>query len=395
MLRSEDIPNHLQCPISGMIFLEPVTVMPSGHTYEKEMLETLINNAKKENKTPLCPITRKPILSYGDSWAMKAVVADYLKSNPAALDEQYKRKSDIAQNNVTNAVASASNSAAASSVAVLPFNDSDEESSDSDDLPLGWEDEMTASMRSSAVPRPLERVKSSSSEESSDSDESDSIVVMKSAAVSSSASQSDDSESDESDSEESVKPAKKKANTKLPTQEDIFKLNPIDEKSRAVMIAMIKNVIFALGFEVGPPGTTHSTTFLSGFFATIVDEVTYTPAPWQEIRVNRKGPKSPEMYEVLKAAIRALNSVDAEILKTAKEKYKGKYDAVKTKLAGQVSLSDKYGFWALKIGTVQDQPGDVVRKTLSKVEKFLKDLYASYRKTSKQIAYKHFGDRID
>lgn len=64
MQPSNNPPRHLICTISGQIYLEPVTVYPSGHVYEKDMIDKLIADAAKRGAQALCPLSLIPIENY-------------------------------------------------------------------------------------------------------------------------------------------------------------------------------------------------------------------------------------------------------------------------------------------------------------------------------------------
>ena len=66
MLGSEaiesDIPSHLACAWSGKLMKDPVST-PSGHTYEREVIEGLLEQQEREpltgeplTKAQLCPV---------------------------------------------------------------------------------------------------------------------------------------------------------------------------------------------------------------------------------------------------------------------------------------------------------------------------------------------------
>ena len=82
------VPDSLICSLSQQIFREPVTVFPSGHTFEDEMLDQHINYCVRNSLKPFCPTTREPIDQIVVAWAMKNVVEEFMKRYPDA--DQYQ-----------------------------------------------------------------------------------------------------------------------------------------------------------------------------------------------------------------------------------------------------------------------------------------------------------------
>jgi len=79
-----DVPEEFFCPISHMIFLEPV-VCSDGHVYEKELITEWLKNSL------VSPITRKNITSKElyPSFFFNKKVKEYLQINPGMKKLQY------------------------------------------------------------------------------------------------------------------------------------------------------------------------------------------------------------------------------------------------------------------------------------------------------------------
>lgn len=94
-------PDYVVCPISLLIYLEPVTAVPSGHVYEKEMLMKLISDAEKAGKKAFCPITREPIKSFVPAYKVSSAVKHYLDLHSEHKTLQYKCQ-NLSANNQEN-----------------------------------------------------------------------------------------------------------------------------------------------------------------------------------------------------------------------------------------------------------------------------------------------------
>lgn len=87
-----DHPGYLLCPVTLSIFNEPVTVMPSGITYEWETIKEVISLARAAGKKPLCPKTREPIYGYVKAFQIDEAVSKYLQDHPDAKSDQYVKQ---------------------------------------------------------------------------------------------------------------------------------------------------------------------------------------------------------------------------------------------------------------------------------------------------------------
>jgi hypothetical protein len=86
--------NNLNCPITQLIFLEPV-ILNTGITYEFEAIVEWM----KQKKT--CPTTNKKIKSLSKNMLIKNIVEDYISKNKNT--EQYKKTNhNLDYNNCDN-----------------------------------------------------------------------------------------------------------------------------------------------------------------------------------------------------------------------------------------------------------------------------------------------------
>ena len=75
-----DEPEHLICPISRIMFRDPVVVVESGHTYEREsILAHFDRNGPKEPLTGKLLEQDKLVMT---NWAMRNAVQDWLDEHP-------------------------------------------------------------------------------------------------------------------------------------------------------------------------------------------------------------------------------------------------------------------------------------------------------------------------
>jgi U-box domain len=84
MQRTNDHPQYIVCPITFMIFREPVIIMPGGKICEWEALDAIIAEAQKQHVQLLCPVTRMPVTGYVKCFNTSEVVNEYLKNHPDA-----------------------------------------------------------------------------------------------------------------------------------------------------------------------------------------------------------------------------------------------------------------------------------------------------------------------
>jgi len=325
MLRNEQkiedeiqIPDELLCPVTRLIFLDPVIVYPSKQIFEREIIEALTQMAKQQNCELICPLTRIPITHYESSDSVKSNVENFLTNNPNVSNQRYVREKPseaylvqkpIVQNNTD-------------------YMESDAELARELDR---QEREQFAreNQRQLESQRELEKQK-----------------------------QSQEAYRQKLIKEQQAKEVK------------VINLSYSDQKIRDKLIDDVQNLIFALGFETGPKPRGRIDNFALLFFA-MIEQALLEPLPWQKIKVNT-GPKSQEMYQTLKAAIRALKETNPEILEKAKLQNAEKYDLVKTWLGGELSLGKSgYAVFAQTMGTINNQPGDHVSRLLREVEKFL------------------------
>lgn len=89
---------HTKCPITHLIFLNPVLLHGDGITYEKQALEKWLKINKKS------PMTGKIIkeTTFSVNYSMKHVVEEYLKNNPNEKINQYVEESPIDNNTIYN-----------------------------------------------------------------------------------------------------------------------------------------------------------------------------------------------------------------------------------------------------------------------------------------------------
>lgn len=71
------------CPITQQLYFDP-WITQSGHTYEKEALDTLIHTQKTD------PITREPITSMSPNIILRGLIESFLDANPEMRTEQYQ-----------------------------------------------------------------------------------------------------------------------------------------------------------------------------------------------------------------------------------------------------------------------------------------------------------------
>lgn len=336
-------PDYLVCPLSQQIFLNPVTALPSGHTYEREMLEEHIKSAKKRGEIATCPLTRQEITGYVTTWSIKCAVDQYLMSNSQA-------KTDVYQPFATQT----SNSPPTKHLLPEP---TPELSQTNHSEQIEADEKLARELQREIEERDRER--QLREERTRRSNDAFRAHQTRRAA------------------EQQREREKARVDQHIAMPDHKITLYGHERKERETLIQDIKNLIFALGFEQGPhsQGTITNPSLL--FFAFI--ETIFLPSqPWQKIKI-QEGPKSETMYAVLKAAIQALEEINKEILNQAIEASAHTHDLVKTKFGGQISLSNGgYAKLARMMGTVNDQPGYLVDQILARVNYMLNQLYLKH-----------------
>jgi U-box domain len=319
-----EVPKYLICPITLLIFLEPVTVLPTGHIYEKELIDALLKEGKQQGKEVLCPLARLPINGYVTAWNVKSMVDDYLKLNPNAHNQQYVREK---QNSLAN------NKNVNTNNTIIRDIESD--------LLLARELqqlELEQHERQRLEQQRIEREKER-----------------------------------ERQSQEAFRQLQITEKRKQEESKSKVKLDFSQQKIRDALIEDTQNLIYALKFETGPLPKGRIDNFALLFFA-LIEQAFLEPLPWQKIKVH-PGPRPLAMYEVLKAAIRALKETNPQILERAKTQYSGQYELVKTWLGGEKTLENSgYAHFAQFMGTVSGQPGDHIYRLLAKIEPFLQEV---------------------
>lgn len=319
--RSIVIPRHIVCHVTKQIYLDPVTIS-TGHVYEKDVVDRLIADAKAKKTLPLCPLSNQPFNEHVDqyyvtAWPIKWAVADFLEKNPDARFEQYQSQS----------------------IHTPP--------------PLLHIDPT----------RELEHARIEA--ESRAERERHSIAAFR--------------EQKEREQQLKQEAARERAIQSIKSMpKPSAQLTNQEENECKTLTTDIQNIIYALGFEKGPIPQGRIDNFSLLFFA-LIEQFFLKPLPWQTIEVNKKGPTVPAMYDVLKAAIRALQELNPEILNEAKKEHDGQYDRVQTLLGGKKSLrKDGYAYVARFFGTIKNQPGYYVDQMVTRADRLLADLCHQY-----------------
>lgn len=331
MFATNNPPHHLFCPISQQIYFKPVTVFPSGHVYEKEIVDHLIESARAQSKQALCALTRMPIENYVEAWKIAAAVDDYLRDHPNARSEQYKPINA----NLTKTVQAEPASNQLREDATMARELTQQQIREEQD---GERERRSHAAYIALLERERRR---------------NNLIER----------------------------------VHLQTLQNRPTLTSAEERERDLIVREIQDIIFALGFEAGPKrqGRINNPSLL--FFA-LIEQGFLKPMPWQKIKIS-KGPKTLAMYDVLKAAIRALNELDPEVLTTARSQHARQYDRVKT-LRGEFSLGQNtYASVAHMSGTIKNQPGDLVNQVLLRVNYLLAELCRKYPAEVRQNMPRH------
>eukprot|EP01055_Gregarina_sp_Pseudo9_P001060 Gregarina_sp_Pseudo_9__1059@NODE_1688_length_1399_cov_5_636029_g1564_i0_p1_GENE_NODE_1688_length_1399_cov_5_636029_g1564_i0NODE_1688_length_1399_cov_5_636029_g1564_i0_p1_ORF_typecomplete_len300_score50_44Ubox/PF04564_15/1_3e03Ubox/PF04564_15/1_1e13TPR_16/PF13432_6/0_093TPR_16/PF13432_6/0_0049TPR_16/PF13432_6/2_3e06TPR_MalT/PF17874_1/7_3e11ANAPC3/PF12895_7/0_036ANAPC3/PF12895_7/1_1e06ANAPC3/PF12895_7/3_7e03TPR_12/PF13424_6/5_9e05TPR_12/PF13424_6/0_014TPR_15/PF13429_6/5e08TPR_15/PF13429_6/5_9e02TP len=82
------LPPFLVCPINQTLLRNPVIMVPSGNTYEKETAEAYIQNLKRKKEALTDPISREPIQDLLiPNHAVRYAALEFLERNPWAASE--------------------------------------------------------------------------------------------------------------------------------------------------------------------------------------------------------------------------------------------------------------------------------------------------------------------
>lgn len=330
MLHSENIPSQniltlITCPISKLIFLDPVTVS-TGQVYERQMVERLIADAEKENKIPICPVTKQPIASQilTPTYLVKSMVDVYLLKYPNARGDQYQ---------------------------LINSHEANEQ------------EKTFEKERASEINRQIKEDEALARElqtrflhEGSEREERErrSLAAFR---------------------EKRIREMRLRDQASNNRATNIA-ISAEDKYKRDILIKEIQNLIHGLGFNNQGSGEEIPAFYAFNFIAELFSSTSCSIT----------GPISAAMHEVLKAAVRALRELDPDILKNAKQQYAGQYDLVQPWLGEKVSLGmDSYASFAKSVGTVNNQSGDLVQQMLVRVEQMLQDLCSKYKNNVAEI----------
>lgn len=346
-----EIPKHLTCPVTLLIFLEPVTVLPSGHVYEKEIIQALLLEGSKQKKEVVCPISRTPITGYINAWNILSGVDEYLQQNPNSKNQLYVReKPEHAYVNI------------------IEVKQEAESNQVNSDLNLAIE-----LQRQEQANYEQQRIANEQQQRELQA-ERDRLIKIE---IDRQRQAEREKQSQEAFRQRQLMEQNKQKIVKLGTNLSFSQI-----KIRDTLINDAQNLIYALGFETGPKPKGRIDNFALLFFA-IIEQALLEPLPWQKIKVH-PGPKPRAMYEILKACIRALKEGNIEILENAKIQYAGQYELVKTWFGGEKSLENSgYASFARTMGTVSGQPGDHIYQLLAKVEPFLVEISPEHENHNK------------
>jgi len=347
------IPRHLKCPVTEFFFLQPVVVWPSAHVFEKEVIEQLIKQSTPD-KPATCPLSRLPIQSYKTAWAIADAVNEFIRDNPGAEEEQYKRKNPEISTTQTVSSSTASTSGYAASSGVSDANQADKTL-----LQIQADEVLARELAKEGIPDRNNPARGQadlqiSRREPSHPGPSSSFFQAP------------------------VHRTTLASSSNLTTEHlSTIRLSSQEKGALNTLISDLKNLVYALQFERGPlPRNPIQNDSLLVF--AFIAQIFVDPLPWQKIVV-KEGPKTDIMYEMLKTAIRALEELKPSILEQARSRYAGQFDVVKTMFAGERSLSTSgYAAFAKHMGTIQDQPGYLVDQILTRVNTMLSHLKQTY-----------------
>lgn len=387
---SDNHPKHLICPISLLIFKEPVTVAPSGMVYEWEEIETVIALAKSQGKQPLCPKTKMPLTGYVKAFNILEAVEDYLQAHPDAVKDQYvKSKAETLPN--TPVRINHDEPAPVRRLGLVP----QDPSADDRVAIAAAQAALNAAPRRDISRQVREMAARSAALHNVDGDYSPRAMVhrlinnnaqeelrryelfqnLHGAVQASGATQPlfggqrDEErerrrhvreERERIDREERERLARERSESEARRRERVRQaiaaLPPAENIKRESLITDIQELIYALKFEVDK-------------------RIRDYPLPWEKIAV-AEGPVVPEaMHDVLLTAIKALKELNPDLLRRKKEKYQGQYDRVRTRFNGEKSLGGGgYVGFAKAMGTIKNQPGYLIDNILIRVDLMLNDL---------------------
>lgn len=357
MLRDEqdvslevNIPSYLVCPVTQLIYLEPVTVFPSGHVYEEEVIEYALQKAAKKNIKASCPLTRKPIDGYVTAWNIKSAVDDYIKKNENAVNQRYVREKPNQKQEPEN-INDKSVSHQIEKDAEFAKKLQEQEIQE-------LQPQLSAEREGNANAYPRHRRQYNQPEFAIQEQQPQPFLSAERERNANAAYR----QQVKRQYEQQISEVRSQTQTKI-------NLSDAETKECERLIDDVQNLIYALHFEQGPRPKGRIDNF-SLLFLAVIEQACLPPLPWQKIKVN-EGPKPPAMYEILKAAKLSLKETNPIILENAKAKYEGQYDVVKTVFAGEKSLGNKgYGAFAQAMGTITNQPGDLVNIAIKKVDLF-------------------------
>jgi len=342
-------PNHLLCPITLRIFLEPVIVLPGGIVYELEAIHTWIDLAKSKNKVALCPQTNLPISGYIAAYNTIAAVDEYLKVNPEAKVDQYIKSSDTLCLPKKAIEVDYKHDAAKPVVQLRHANDF-----------INEEDRIAID----AAQAELDRLPSPASGARSVSDNHLELLW------------------------EERMPHRhflqmERPVTVVQRQRNPVELNFINKRKRAKLIREIQDLSDALGLGHLYGAPTDTSMFPSLHRAAI-----------NKIRVDT-GPRDYlSMRGVLEAAVTSLKELNPEVLSRARDKFRRKFDCVWVSNIYLISLGsvDQFMFDEV-IEDVKFQPGFLIFKLLSKVDLYLVKACERNITDNQQQSENHNGDR--
>lgn len=353
-----DVPDHLTCPVSLLIYSEPVTVYPSGKTYEKEILQALAKVAADKQTEALCPLTRIPIQEYREADDVKLEVKQYLEANSNAHNQVYIREKSE------------------ENYPFLKITDKKVEQQITDDEAFARE--LQCQEENEYQIENAKRIE----REKQDSETKRTQELQQRHAIEESLKQAQmqlqeriaqDRIQREKQSFEAYRQQQLQQQRAKEEAKAIVRLTYTQAKERDTLVDDIQNLIYALGFERGPQPRGRIDNFALVFFA-MVEKAFLEPLPWQKIKV-RPGPKPNAMYSVMQASIRALKETNPAILENAKAEHEGQYDLVKTWFGGEKSLAaGGYVTVAKNMGTISYQPGDLVSSVITRADLFLQEI---------------------
>lgn len=98
MLLSDQLKKSITCPVTQLIFLSPVSLVPSGITIEEEAAEKIFAEARKDNQIPKCPLSQKQLTGYQKNYVMLSTVDSLLKEYTIEAGDRYTNESEVRDN---------------------------------------------------------------------------------------------------------------------------------------------------------------------------------------------------------------------------------------------------------------------------------------------------------